>query len=71
MVDVSFGCTNTNTYGISCVKCGECGRKFTSNGIDDSEVVNKKVEEYRKSLDSELYKDMSLMFDGDTVSTNK
>lgn len=39
MVDISVGCANESTYGISCVHCGKCGRKFTMNGIDDSEVV--------------------------------
>ena len=39
MVDISVGCANESTYGISCVYCGKCGRKFTMNGIDDSEVV--------------------------------
>ena len=43
MVDISVGCTNGNTYSLSCVKCGKCGRKFTIHEIDDSEVVPKKV----------------------------
>lgn len=47
MLDVSVGCTNDNTYGVSCVFCGECGRKWTSRGVDDSEVVSKKVKQYK------------------------
>lgn len=31
------GCTNPDTYGMICVKCGACGRKFDDKGclIDD------------------------------------
>ena len=46
MVGISIGCINENTYGISCVHCGKCGRKFTYNGIDDSRVVHKETIEY-------------------------
>ena len=60
MVDISVGCTNENTYGISCVHCGKCGRKFTMNGIDDSEVVSKKVKEYSDFLDSDLWKEIEI-----------
>lgn len=49
MVDISVGCVSENTYGISCHYCGKCGRKFTMNGIDDSEVIPKKVKEYSDS----------------------
>ena len=30
-------CSNPDTYGVICVKCGECGRIFNDNGfmIDD------------------------------------
>lgn len=38
MVEVSEGCMNENTYRLSCHYCGKCGRKFTWNGIDDSQV---------------------------------
>ena len=58
MVDISVGCTNENTYGISCVRCGQCGRKFTMNGIDDSEVISKKVKEYSEFLQSKLWKNI-------------
>ena len=60
MVDISVGCTNENTYGISCHHCGECGRKFTRNGIDDSEVVSKKVKEYSNFLESDLWKEIEI-----------
>lgn len=66
MVDVSVGCTNPNTYGISCTHCGKCGRKFTMNGIDDSEVVDKKVESYKKFLDSESWKNIEIVLNPDT-----
>lgn len=71
MLNVSVGCTNLDTYGISCIKCGKCGRKFTSHGVDDSEVINKKVKEYNKFLDTEMYKDISLIFDGDKIIIDK
>jgi hypothetical protein len=60
MVDISVGCTNENTYGLSCVKCGRCGRKFTINGIDDGEVVSKKVKEYSDFLESDLWKEIEI-----------
>ena len=60
MVDISVGCVNENTYGISCHHCGKCGRKFTMNGIDDSEVVNKKIKEYSEFLNSELWKNIEI-----------
>lgn len=56
MLDISVGCTNENTYGVSCVKCGDCGRKFTINGVDDSEVVDKKAKTYGDLLYSEEWK---------------
>lgn len=55
MLDVSVGCTNPNTYGVSCVYCGECGRKWTNHGVDDSEVVSKKVKQYKNMLESEEF----------------
>ncbi len=30
---VSDECKNPDSYGIVCVKCGECGRTFTKDGI--------------------------------------
>lgn len=30
---VSNECKNPDSYGIVCVKCGECGRTFTKDGI--------------------------------------
>ena len=60
MVDISVGCTNENTYGISCVHCGKCGRKFTIHGIDDSEVIPKKVIEYSEFLQSKLWKNIEI-----------
>ena len=60
MIKISVGCTNENTYGLSCVKCGKCGRKFTSNGIDDSEVVSKKVKEYSDFLEFDLWKEIEI-----------
>lgn len=30
---VSDECKNPDSYGIVCVKCGECGRTFTQDGI--------------------------------------
>lgn len=60
MVDISVGCTNENTYGTSCVHCGKCGRKFTMNGIDDSEVVSKKVKEYSNFLKSDSWKEIEI-----------
>lgn len=56
MLEVSVGCTNDNTYGVSCHMCGDCGRKFTINGVDDSEVVDKKAKTYKNLLDSEEWK---------------
>ena len=63
MVDISVGCTNENTYSLSCVHCGQCGRKFTMNGIDDSEVVSKKVKEYSEFLQSKLWKNIEIEID--------
>lgn len=60
MVDISVGCINENTYGISCVHCGQCGRKFTMNGVDDSKVVSKKVKEYSNFLKSDLWKEINI-----------
>lgn len=60
MVGISVGCTNENTYGICCLHCGKCGRKFSIHGIDDSEVVMKKVEEYSGSLESFLCKEIEI-----------
>ena len=56
MVDISVGCTNENTYGTSCVHCGKCGRKFTMNGIDDSEVVSKKLKNIQISWNDNFSK---------------
>ena len=58
MIDISVGCTNENTCSLSCVHCGQCGRKFTMNGIDDSEVIPKKVKEYSEFLQSKLWKNI-------------
>lgn len=30
---VSDECKNPDSYGVICVKCGECGRTFTQDGI--------------------------------------
>ena len=60
MFDISVGCTNENTYGTSCVHCGKCGRKITMNGIDDSEIVSKKVKEYSNFLESDLWKEIEI-----------
>lgn len=65
MLDTSICCTNTNTYGISCVKCGKCGRKFTSDGVDDSEVIAKNVKEYREFLNSDLFNGILSIIDDD------
>ena len=27
-----FECNNHDTFGMICVKCGECGREFDENG---------------------------------------
>lgn len=43
MVEVSKGCINESSYGLSCCFCEKCGRKFTKNGIDDSNVKFKKI----------------------------
>ena len=63
MVNISVGCTNENTYSLSCVHCGRCGRKFTMNGIDDSEVISKKVKEYSEFLQSKLWKNIEIEID--------
>ena len=63
MVDISVGCTNGNTYSVSCVKCGKCGRKFTIHGIDDSKVVPKKAKEYSEFLQSKLWKNIEIEID--------
>ena len=60
MVEISVGCINEDTYGLFCHKCGKCGRKFTMNGIDDSEVVSKKVKEYSNFLQSDLWKEIEI-----------
>lgn len=60
MVDISVGCVNENTYGISCDHCGKCGRKFTLQGIDDSEVIPKKIKEYSDFLESDLWKEIEI-----------
>ena len=53
MVDVSIGCVNDDTYGVSCVHCGKCGRKFSINGIDDSKVIPNKYIDYKDGFDIE------------------
>ena len=63
MIDISVGCTNENIYNLSCVHCGQCGRKFTMNGIDDSDVVSKKVKEYSEFLQSKLWKNIEIEID--------
>ena len=63
MVDISVGCTNGNSYSLSCVKCGKCGRKFTIHGIDDGEVIPKKVKEYSEFLQSKLWKNIEIEID--------
>ena len=63
MIDISVGCTNENAYSLSCVHCGQCGRKFTMNGIDDSDVVSKKVKEYSEFLQSKLWKNIEIEID--------
>ena len=63
MVDISVGCTNGNTYSLSCVKCGKCGRKFTIHGIDDSKVVPKKAKEHSEFLQSKLWKNIEIEID--------
>ena len=55
MLDVSIGCTNPNTYGVSCTFCGKCGRKWTSHGVDDSEVVVRVKERPLPSTKEELW----------------
>lgn len=29
----SAKCNNSDTWGMICVKCGQCGREFNENGI--------------------------------------
>lgn len=29
----SNNCCNSDTYGVVCVKCGRCGRKFSEKGF--------------------------------------
>ena len=60
MVEISVGCVNDNTYRLSCVKCGKCGRKFTMQGIDDSEVIPNKVKEYSDFLKSDIWKEIDI-----------
>ena len=37
MLFIDYGvceeCNNPDTYGMICVKCGECGRIFNDNGF--------------------------------------
>jgi len=37
---VSEQCTNDESYGCVCVKCGDCGRKFNKKGILIKEAKN-------------------------------
>lgn len=60
MLNISIGCNNDNTYGLSCIKCGECGRKFTMNGVDDSQVIANKLKSYKEFLDSKSWKDINI-----------
>lgn len=60
MIEPSIGCVNGDTYGVSCVKCKKCGRKFTNDGIDDSEVIATKVESYSNFLQSDFWKDIEI-----------
>lgn len=53
MVAVSKGCMDENSYGLSCHFCGKCGREFTQNGIDDSQVKP-------KNLNSKIQKEFIL-----------
>ena len=54
MLEVSVGCRNPHTYGLSCTFCKECGRKFTINGVDDSEVVNRNTDMKNNIIDKKV-----------------
>ena len=34
---VSKRCCNIKSYGVICLKCGQCGRKFTREGVVESD----------------------------------
>lgn len=36
-------CKRDDTYGVVCVKCGKCGRRFSAYGVDDTKVIDKLV----------------------------
>lgn len=59
--NVSKRCINDHSYGVICVKCGKCGRKFNNYGFlvedirDDSELRELTKEEQilvRKCIES-------------------
>ena len=47
----SAECNNTDTFGMICVKCGQCGREFNENGICTN------IDEYPAKDESEAQSD--------------
>ena len=51
MIFIDYGiceeCNNPDTYGMICVKCGECGRIFNADGfmIDDGGTHEEEFDE--------------------------
>lgn len=41
-------CKNSDTYGMICVKCGECGRKFEDGKMIEYVKPDKLAEYFRK-----------------------
>ena len=55
---VTENCNNLYSFGELCVKCGDCGRKFTNDGILIKEGETKEeVEEQIKRLVEILLED--------------
>lgn len=73
MIEITSKCKNEYTYGISCVKCKKCGRRFLKNGLVDK-TVTPKIEKLRWYLigrgytGMRVYYDLSFYHRGDTLS---
>jgi len=71
MLEVSIRCVNKDAYGVSCCKCGKCGRKFTEQGVDDSCVIAHEVNAYQNFLKSKYWKDVELVLDKGVIKLSE
>lgn len=50
-LNISSKCENSHSYGVICVRCGRCGRKFNKNGFLAEEIKNEEI--YTRELSKE------------------